>query len=110
MTTEIQRSRSEIRELIPALESSGQTVAAFAREHGIPAHRLYWARRQARAACLRDEGGIARAAFREVVVADQRSDAGSPIELRLPSGISIRVSADFDEVALRRLLGLLAPC
>ena len=34
--------------LLRDLDQSGQSVAAFARDHGIPVHRLYWARRRAR--------------------------------------------------------------
>lgn len=34
--------------LLRGLDRSGQSVAAFAREHGIRANRLYWARRKAR--------------------------------------------------------------
>ena len=35
-------SEADAREVLGALESSGRTIHAFAREHDLKAHRLYW--------------------------------------------------------------------
>ncbi|MGB0332335.1 MAG: hypothetical protein ACPGPE_11025, partial [Planctomycetota bacterium] len=52
--------------------------------------------------------------FAEVQVVDERpipADASvSAIELALPSGIASRALRDLDEMALRRLLGVLGSC
>ncbi|MEN8184803.1 MAG: hypothetical protein ABFS46_19965 [Myxococcota bacterium] len=90
--------------LLRDLDRSGQSVAAFSRDRGIPANRLYWARRRAR------QAEAEAADFEEVTVIEDTAEAGSPIELRLPHGITALLSADFDEVALHRLLALVAGC
>ena len=102
-----QMSAEEIAQLLPELESSGLSVAEFARQRDIPAHRLYWARRRVRA---RSQGRGTIAEFHEVSVVDDSMRNGSPVELKLPSGALIRVTRDFDEVALRRLIGVLLSC
>ena len=111
MSASIAWSPVEIRELLADLESSGLSVAAFARARGIPAQRIYWIRRRARMAASRDsDTPVVSREFSEIVVAERQSHPSPPIELCLQTGISIRVSADFDELVLRRLLGVLAPC
>ena len=96
-------SVQEINQLLDELEVSGQSVAAFARDRKVPAHRLYWARRR------RGRESSAET-FDEVHVVDDSREIGTPIDLQLPTGHSIRVTRDFDEVALRRLLGVLRSC
>ena len=103
-------SRPETSQQLADLDASGLTVAEFARQRGISADRLYWARRQARAAAKKRGEPATTREFTEVVVSDLPSPAAASIELRLPTGIAIGVSADFDEVTLRRLLGVLTPC
>ena len=92
------------------MKSSGLSVAAFARQRGVAAHRLYWIMRKARLAQEKAEPSGSGAEFNEVVVSDCASRQTAPIELRLPSGLSIGVTRDFDEVALQRLVGLLSRC
>ncbi len=96
---------SEIPRLLAEHEDSGISLAAFARQKGIEAYRLYDARRRAR-----KQGGAKAAAFSEVRIVDTRASAAQPIELLLPSGLTVRVHRDFDEVGLRRLLGVLSTC
>ena len=110
MTTTSRWSSAEVRQLLTDLETSGLSLAAFARERGIAPHRLYWARNRARSVSVKAERAELRSDFSEVIVADRTTNQVSPIELRLPTGLSISVTADFDEVALRRLLGLLGTC
>lgn len=101
------RSRSsDVERLLDELETSGQTVAAFAREHGIPAQRLYWARRKRR----RDQTDEEAVAFGQLHVTGEGHDASGAVEVRLPGGVSILLTRDFDDVALRRVLGVLGSC
>jgi hypothetical protein len=96
----------QLQGLVEEQEASGLSMAAFARKVGIPAYRLYDARtrlrRSRRAASLHD--------LHPLHVIDPESAAGEAIELRLPSGLSIKVERNFDEVALRRLLKVLVSC
>jgi len=110
MTTTPPRSSAELIRLLEEHKSSGLSLAEFARQRGIPAHRLYWARRKGRTSAKKTEQQIAGTEFREVVVRDGATHRPGPLELRLPSGISVGLTRDFDEVTLRRLLGVLAPC
>ena len=109
MTTTTPWSPSETRRVLEDLQASGLSVAEFARQRQIAPHRVYWARRRARAAAKQTQPRV-EAEFSEVIVADHPRPHTAPIELRLPSGITISVARDFDDVALRRVLGLLAAC
>lgn len=97
-------SPEEADRILRALDSSGLSVAEFSRQHGIVAHRLYWARRRRLAKPAQE---ARQPEFAQLAVIDERK---TPVELRLPSGISVLVTRDFDEVAFRRVLGLLSPC
>ena len=96
----------EAEELVREQADSGLSVAAFARQRGIPAHRLYEARSRLRRRCE----GMSPRDFGPLKVREAEPVAGEPVELRLPSGLSIRLTRDFDEIALRRLLGILVSC
>jgi len=100
-------SRDEADQIVSALEASGLSVAEFARQHDIDVHRLYWARRCRR--LQRSKAG-GRSPFTELAVVEDHSVNQAPIELRMPSGISLLVTRDFDEVTLRRVLGVLSRC
>ena len=66
---------------------SGQTIAAYARAHGVSAPRLYWWRRRLRtpapAAALGPEVRLAPATI---------ISTGATVELRLPSGVVVEVT------------------
>jgi len=84
-------------------------IAAFARAKGVKPWALYNARAAERRRTARERSSR----FAEVQVVDRRPespDTGDAIELALLSGIVLRVRRDFDEVALRRLLGVLGSC
>ena len=98
-----------MQDLLAELESSDLSVAEFARQRGIAAHRLYWARRQARTAAA-DEAESHHDHFAEAIVVQPSEANESAIELVLPSGLMLRLTRDFDEVALRRVLGCLGSC
>jgi len=101
---------TEARSLLEEQESSDLSIAAFARQRGVRPWALYNARALARRRASRE----AEKAFSEVCVVEDdpprhQSDNGQ-IELSLPSGLSLRIGAGFDEVTLRRVLGVLASC
>lgn len=84
--------------MLGQVERSGETVAAFARRTGIPAHRiLRWRRR------LRETETAGRAAqFVPVrVMAEARAEGAIEVVI---AGRTVRVPAEFDEVALVRVL------
>ena len=94
---------SEAASLLEEQQQSGLSIAAFAKSKNVAPWTLYNARTRAR----KKEGS----GFSQVAIVGGRCDApAEPIELVLPSGLTLRVSSDFDDVALRRLLGVLATC
>jgi len=107
MTTTPSSPSAEIGRLLEEQRASGLSIAEFARQRGVGAHRLYWARRREERQAEREEP---RTAFRELLVRDRSLGSPDRLEVRLPSGLSIYLTRDFDDVALRRLLGVLAPC
>jgi len=109
MTTTSPWSPEQVRQVLEDLESSGLSVAEFARQQGVGAHRIYWARDRARASAKK-RAASSGGEFARLAVTDRAVQQEAPIELQLPTGICIRVTRDFDDVALRRLLGVLAQC
>lgn len=93
------------RELLAEQERSGLTIAAFSRERGISAQRLYEARRR------RDRGGARRprATFAPVTVVEDRAPRLA-FEVELASGRRLRVPPGFDETDLARLVSALETC
>jgi lambda repressor-like predicted transcriptional regulator len=91
----------DLESLLADLRRSGKSTAAFARERGVPAWRLYNALRSR---------AKKRTALVPVVIANPPTSNAEPIELALSSGHRLRISANFDEQALRRLMGVLAGC
>ena len=89
----------EAREALRAQESSGQSVAAFARAEGIPPSRMYWWRSR-----LSSE-----VSFVEVERPPKAgvSKAESSLEVVTASGHVVRVTRNFDALTLRRLLDVL---
>ena len=105
---EPQRARvtaAEADALLEEQKASGLSIAAFAKAKDVPAWSIYNARARARRKAMTQ--------FAEVSVVPSLSSP-SPrqpeLELVLPSGLTLRVPSDFDEVVLRRLLGVLAAC
>jgi transposase-like protein len=93
----------DAREVIDALERSGQSVGAFAAEHELDPQRVYlWRRRLG--------VGAARSSFQEVVVRPSVARHDWPqgwFEVALASGTVVRVPAVFDAAALTQLLAVL---
>jgi hypothetical protein len=99
---------SEARELLKEQRQSALNIATFARSRGVKPWSLY----NAQALERRRTERASRSRLAEVQVVDTAAPYSSTaaIELALPSGMSIRVTRDFDEVALRRVLGVLSSC
>jgi transposase-like protein len=93
-------NEADAREVLAALDRSGKPVSAFAAEHGLDAQRVYlWRRRL---------GGAERTMFQELVVRPSAArDTQGVFEIVLATGVTIRVPASFDPIALSRLLGVL---
>jgi len=97
-------TREDAREVIAALERSGQSVSIFAADHGIDPQRVYlWRRRL---------GEAERTTFREIVVRQPAAHFGAvpqdaPFEIVLVSGNVVRVPPSFDAAALARLLDVM---
>ena len=94
-----------VRELLAEQEASGLNVAAFARERGVSAWTLYDGKRRLR----KRKAGAKAGDFVQVHVRPVQA-APSSLEVELEGGMRVRVPAGFDEVELRRLLGVLASC
>ena len=103
-------SMAEARALLPELEASGSSVAAFARERGLQTWSLYKAARGAKKSARPKRSSLAEVL---VVSRSQRRSGSAPaaqLEVALPSGLAVRVPHGFDDVTLRRLLGILGSC
>ena len=90
----------QIAKLIEEQKHSGMSIAAFAREHGLPPWKLYQAGRRR---------SKRRSGFVEVAVVPKAS-VPAPLEVLLPGDLRVRIPSDFDESSLRRLVGVLASC
>ena len=92
----------DARAVLEAWRESGETMATFARRHGIQRGRLErWSRR------LRESGPEVRFHPVRVVSAPaspERTGASNHIELQLATGHRIRVAPGFDPEDLRRVL------
>jgi transposase-like protein len=60
-------SELDARIVLEAVERSGDSIHAFAREHGLPAHRLYWWRERL-ADRIEDPSDLGQLSFAPVVV------------------------------------------
>jgi hypothetical protein len=119
MTTEPTRrsqrtpSDDEIPSLLEALETFGGSTAAFAREQGLAAWKLYKARRAAAGAGpgrrrrrRRKDGPD----FVPVQVVVERPASSVPLELVLGSDRRLLIPSGFDETTLRRVMEVLVSC
>jgi hypothetical protein len=96
-------NEQDARQVLDALERSGQPVGVFAVEHGLDPQRIYMWRRRLGASAE-------RSTFQELVVraGATTADASDRFEVVLASGTTIRVPASFDVDALERLLNVLS--
>jgi len=94
-------------QLLAELEASDLSTAAFARKRGLPPWKLYNALTARAAKCKKR---AKRSNLVSVTVKPERAARAVPLELQLATGHRLLVPADFDEQALRRLMGVLAGC
>ena len=99
------RRDEDIRKLLLEQEASGLSVAAFARERGVPSWTLYGRRRRLR----KHKASAKDADFVQVHIRPVQP-VPSAIEVDLKTGMRVRVPTGFDADELRRLLGVLASC
>ena len=104
---------------VEQLNASGQTVAEYARSHGVKAWSLYeWRRRlgakgaaaPAPSERAPDTAAPTRSAFLPVrvsVLQVPAVEASQPLEVVLTGGRMVRVPSNFDSAALRRLVSVL---
>ncbi len=93
----------DLAQLLVELDKSGMSTSAFAREHGLPAWKLYYALK-ARAKLRTPKPAIIP------VRVTNATDRSTPLELVLSGGHRLLVPTNFDESSLRRLMGVLAGC
>jgi hypothetical protein len=103
-------TRAEVRwrALIREQESSGESVWAFAQRRGLSAATLYWWRSRLRRRSARP--GVRLQLAPVTIVPSEsrpRPSTASSFDLELASGRRLRVPADFDANALRRLVATL---
>ena len=114
MTTQSQDRRlrtprdEEIPSLLRALDAAGGNTAAFAREHGVTPWKLYKAQRERAARRGRVKAREVAEEFVRVEIVDEGRTA--PLELVLEGVGRLLLPRDFDESALRRLIGVLRSC
>lgn len=86
-------------ELISQQEQSGLTVHAFCEQHGVTEASFYGWRKQLR--------GTAPVGFALVEAKGSGLKPGSAVELVLPTGERVQISAGTDAATLRMVLGVL---
>jgi hypothetical protein len=79
-------TEGDARQVLDEWRQSGQTIAAFARDRGVSAPRLYWWRRR-----LPKAGAVAPGLSLVPAKFVTRTDAAS-IVIQLPSGIAIEMA------------------
>jgi hypothetical protein len=99
--------RARIERLLGEQPGSGMSTAAFARKHGLLPWKLYSAR-QARS--QRERQRTKRTELVPVRLQDVADERAAPLELALSGGHRLLIRGNFDEQALRRLMGVLAGC
>jgi hypothetical protein len=96
--------------LLDELEQSGLSVAAFARDRGVPTWRLYEGRRRRQRKAASDKSDSRPASqFLPIQLAPEPT-SGEAFEVELRGGRTVRVPSGFDEACLRRLVRALESC
>ena len=96
-----------MKKLLVRRECHGWSWPELSRRSGLPVWKLHWWRRRLAKA---KRSRRAQRAFVPVQVVEAARCDSPPLELSTPSGISIRVPAQFDGEHLRRLLKAVESC
>ncbi len=97
-------SASRARELLAEARESGESLSAFAQRHSIDPQRLYSWRRKLDAAKGADSSARSEAFVPVRLAPEAKATPASGFEIVLGAGRMVRVGADFDARALRRLV------
>jgi hypothetical protein len=89
----------EARAVIAAWRKSGLSMTDYAREHSIGRHRIAW--------WLKKLEGHMRSDVKLLPVHVVESPRNAPVSIVLRSGLTLRVSRDFDEETLLRVVAVL---
>lgn len=94
------------RAVVREQEKSGLTVREFAATRGIASGTLFWWRSRLRRNRPTDGAGLV-----SVEVLDAGDDRDGVLELQVRDDVVLRLTRDFDETTLRRVLTILGkPC
>jgi hypothetical protein len=100
-------NEQDARRCLAAVKASRRELATWAREHGVDGRSLnLWRLNLERRGAVRVRAVAPRLVE---LVASPRAVAHVPFVLRV-GGVELEVNVSFDEVALRRLVGLLKSC
>lgn len=110
MVTRARRSEASIRQILAELSTSGESVAAFARQRGLSAWTLYdWRRKYGTTGEPEPRGPVRQApSLARVRLKDASRDAGD-FEVRV-GAVAISVPYGFDDRELLRLLTVVKSC
>jgi len=95
------------RELLSAQQASGQSIAAYCREHDVRAWQFYEWKKRLRQSEAPSFVAVSVKAEEERAMLSSPLHPPSAIELRHSRGWSLRIEPGFDAVHLRRLLSVL---
>ena len=95
------------RELVSAQQASGQSIAAYCREHDVRAWEFYEWKKRLRQSDTPSFVAVSVKAEEEISLSSSPAHPLSAIELRHNRGWSLKIEPGFDAVHLRRLLSVL---
>jgi transposase-like protein len=101
-------SAEQKREIVAESHSPASSALATARRHGISSGQLYMWRRELRRAELGDAGGLPARFVRVDAPTSGAHRSPGLIEIALACGATLRVDAQVDGAALRRVIEALA--
>ena len=104
-------TRARAKRELATWRTSGLSLAEYARQQGLTANRLYrWKRRLEPSRDMERALAVAAPAFLPVRVVSPVVVSSAPFEIVLDDPVRVRVPADFDATALRRLLETVTGC
>jgi transposase-like protein len=97
-------SEDDAREVLAALDRSGQSVSVFASEHGLDAQRIYvWRRRLGKTELTR----FHELSVQPTPVVHDEAPAATSFEVAFSSGHVLRIATSFETKTLARLIDVL---
>ena len=98
--------KEEMRGVFARWKDSGLSLRAFGKREGMSYNKLqYWRRK------LREGEAEEKPAFGEIHLVEEAKEIEPEVfEVCLSNGVGVGVPSGFDEVELRRLIGVLSTC